>query len=154
MIRRGDAISAAGALVLAILMFGAAWYGVVALPGRATSSGRISTENGWYALTVVRWAMLLTIVVAVGSLLLHATQREHGTQTATGAWVAVLGTLTAALLVYRVLIALPTPDKVVDQKLGAVLGLLSALAIALGGYTAMREERSSAKRFVKRSRTR
>jgi hypothetical protein len=46
------------------------------------------------------------------------------------------------LLIYRVLIALPSGARVVDQKLGAVLGLVCALGIAWGGYEAIREQRA------------
>ena len=49
-------------------------------------------------------------------------------------WVLVtLGSLTSALLLYRVLIDLPQASRVIDQKLGAFLGLVCALGIALGG---------------------
>jgi hypothetical protein len=55
----------------------------------------------------------------------------------------LIATLTAGLLVFRVLIVLPSPDRVVDQKLGAVLGLLASLGIAYGAYEAVREQRMS-----------
>ena len=38
--------------------------------------------------------MLLTIVVAIGSVLLHGSQHAHGAKTDTGAVVAGLGALT------------------------------------------------------------
>jgi hypothetical protein len=133
--QRGELVSAAGAVVLLALMFLAEWYGVDGIPGRSQVS---SAENAWHGLTVVRWLMLLTIVAALGSLLIHATQRNHGVQTETAGVVAVLGTLTAVVLTWRVLIVLPSPAAVVDQKLGAYLGVLSAYAIALGGYDSIR----------------
>ena len=46
------------------------------------------------------------------------------------------------LLIYRVLIVLPAGTRVIDQKLGAFLGLLCALGIAWGGYEAIREQRA------------
>ncbi len=133
--QRGELVSAAGAAVLLGLMFLTEWYGVDGIPGRSQVS---SAENAWHGLTVVRWLMLATILVALGSLLIHATQRDHGAQTETGGVIAVLGTLTAAVLTWRVLIVLPSPAAVVDQKLGAYLGVLSAYAIALGGYDSIR----------------
>jgi hypothetical protein len=45
------------------------------------------------------------------------------------------------LLIYRVLIVLPGPGTVIDQKLGAILGLVCALGIAWGGYESMLEQR-------------
>jgi hypothetical protein len=129
--QRGELISAAGALALLVLMFAFEWYGVVGIPGRSQIS---TAENAWNALTVTRWLMLLTIFVALGSLILHASQRDHGAITNTSGAIAILGTLTACVLTYRVLINPPSPATIVDQKLGAYLGVLSAIAIALGGF--------------------
>jgi hypothetical protein len=122
-------------------MFGAEWFGIDELPGRTSGFARTTAENAWNAMTILRWPMLLTGLVAVGALVLHATQRSHGTTTDTGGLVAALGTLTALLLIYRVLLNPPAPNQVVDQKLGAVLGVLSALGIAFGGHASLRQQR-------------
>lgn len=134
-VQRGELVSAGAALVLLVVMFVFAWYGVDGIPGRSSIS---SAENAWHGLTLLRWLMLATILVTLGSLALHATQRRHGARTETSGLVTLLGTATALLLTWRVLIDLPSPNSVVDQKLGAYLGLLSAFAIALGGYEQMR----------------
>jgi hypothetical protein len=148
-------MSGLSALALLVLMFLTAWYGDDQLPSRVhAGAGRATSETAWQGLTIVRWVMLLTVLVALGSVIVHLTQRSHGNQTETGALITALGTVTFALLVYRVLIALPTPYKVVDQKLGAMLGLLCALGIAIGGLESMREERIRAGRLVQRSRGR
>jgi hypothetical protein len=81
--------------------------------------------------------MLLTIAVAIGAPMLHATGRAVAGRLDALA-MATLGLVCAALLIYRVLIDLPSPDQVVDQKLGAFLGVLSAIGIAAGGFEAIR----------------
>ena len=86
--------------------------------------------------------MLVTVSAPIGSLILHASQRSHGAQTDTEWTITALGALTSVLLIYRVLIDLPAPAAVVDQKLGAYLGILSAIAIAIGGYDALRTRRA------------
>jgi hypothetical protein len=48
----------------------------------------------------------------------------------------VLGGLTVLWLIYRVLISPPGGDR----KTGAIIGLLSACAIAYGGYRSVRQE--------------
>jgi hypothetical protein len=128
-------------VALLALMFLAEWYGVDGIPGRSQIS---SAENAWHGLTVVRWLMLFTVAVTLLSLVIHATQRTHGAQTETSGVIAVLGTLTAAVLTWRVLIVLPSPAAVVDQKVGAYLGVLSAWAIAVGAFDAMRSGRARA----------
>jgi hypothetical protein len=145
--RRGELISTISALALLVLMFGFAWYGTAGVPGRSpTQAAASGSENGWDALHIVRWLMVATIVAALGSVALHLSQRRHGSQTQTGAAVTLLGAVTAALVTYRVLIGLPSPHVVVDQKLGAVLGVLCALGIAVGGFESLREERALARR--------
>jgi hypothetical protein len=154
-VHRGELLSVCSALLLLIIMFALAWYGVDEMPGRAAArTGLSHAENAWHALTVVRWLMLVTIAVSLGSVVVHASQRSHGVKTDTGPIVWLLGTATVALLVYRVLIELPSPNSIVDQKLGAFLGLLCAVGIAYGGFEAMREERTRARRVVARPRAR
>lgn len=150
-VRRAELLSAASALALLALMFLVQWYGIT--PGStrlALPSAHASVENAWHALSLLRWLMLATIVVALGAVFLHATQRSHGTQTDTSRIVTALGAITSGWLVYRVLIDLPASDRVVDQKLGALLGLLSALGIAFGGYQAAREQHGLARTVTHR----
>jgi hypothetical protein len=154
-VHRGELISATSALVLLADMFLLKWYGVVGIPGPFAARSAISTaENAWNGLSVVRWLMLLTIAVTIGSVVLHATQRSHGARTDTSGLITALGTITAALLVYRVLIDLPSLNEVVDQKIGAYLGLLAAVCLAFGGYESMREERARARRATTRAKSR
>jgi hypothetical protein len=141
-IHEGEFVSAASAAVLLVVMFAIEWYGVDRPPGKIDGEERVTAENAWHALTIVRWLMLVTIVVAIGSLILHVSQRTHGVSTDTAGTVTVLGMVTAVVLSYRVLVDLPSPASVVDQKLGAFVGLLCAFGIALGGYHSLREART------------
>ena len=142
-IRVGALVSATSALALLVIMFATEWYGVAGVPDPSAVRPAVSTaENAWHGLTVTRWVLLATIVASVGAVVLHASQRQHGNKTDTSLIVAALAALSAVLLVYRVLIVLPSPTRVIDQKLGAFLGLLCALGIAWGGYEAIREQRA------------
>jgi hypothetical protein len=151
-VHTGELISTTSALLLAPSMFLLDWYGRVGEP-RVRRSGITTAETAWQALTLLRWVMLLTILLAVGATVVHATQRGHGARTETGLPVALAGTLTAVLVGYRVLIDPPDPSSVVDVKLGAFLGLLAAVAIAVGGYESLREERELRERRVGLVRT-
>jgi hypothetical protein len=71
---------------------------------------------------------------------------------APSALVAALGALTSVSLLYQALIELPSPSSVLDAKLDAVLGLLSALGITLGGYEPVRQERARRAKASQRSR--
>jgi hypothetical protein len=151
----GKLVSATSALLLLALLFGAKWYGVAGVPDPSAARPAISTaENGWDGLTVVRWVILSTIAVALGSVFLLVSQRGHGTKTDTSRLVTGFGALSTILLVFRVLIVLPAGSEVIDQKLGAVLGVVCALGIAVGGYESIGEHRARAQTEVRRSRRR
>jgi hypothetical protein len=142
-VRVGALLSATSALLLLVIMFATEWYGVAGVPDPSAARPAVSTaENGWNGLTNIRWVLLTTILMAVGSVFLRASQREHGTKTETGGVVAALGSLSSVLLIYRVLIALPAGTKVIDQKLGAFLGLVCALGVAWGGYESIAARRA------------
>jgi hypothetical protein len=142
-IRVGALVSAVSALALLVILFAMEWYGVAGVPDPSAVRPAVSTaENGWNGLTLTRWVLAATIVAAIGAVVLHASQRGHGNKTDTSLVVATLGTISSVLLVYRVLIVLPAGTRVIDQKLGAFLGLLCALGIAWGGYESIREQRA------------
>lgn len=150
-VHTGELISVSSALLLVLIMFALKWFGKVGVP-EVRRSGMIGAENAWNTMSMVRWLMLMTILVTVGSVVLHASQRGHGTRTATGAPVAALGTLLALAVGYRVLLVPPNAGSVVDVKLGAFLGLLATIGIALGGLESAREERGRRDDVVHRFR--
>jgi len=131
-------------------MLAFAWYGVDGIPGSVDRTRIVWTQTGWQALTVARWVILATSLVAWGSLVLHASQRSHGSRTNTAPLVLALGTVTCGLLIYRVLIDLPAANQVVDQKLGSLLGLGFGLGIALGGWSSWVQERATERRRRRR----
>ena len=147
----GEVIAGTSALLLLILMFATKWYGVAGVPGTSAQAQAVTTQNAWSALTVVRWLMLLTILAAAAALLVHLLDVPRSTIALIRLSVALLGSLTALLLTYRVLIDPPSPSDVVDQKLGAVLGLLCAYGIAVGGFESIREQRARARAGIRAS---
>jgi hypothetical protein len=138
-VRVGAVLTLGGGVALLALMFATRWYGVVG-PGTGVNQSRIQGAVGlWSQLRIVRWLVLVTALVAAGSALVHVAQRASGAQWSLAPAIAVLGSVTSAALFYRVLVALPAPRSVVDAKIGAYLGLVSAVAIALGGIDAVRQ---------------
>ena len=150
----GELVSAGCAIGLAIVFFTTAWYGVAGVPDPSAARPVLSgVETGWQALSLIRWEVLATIVVALGSVALHATQRAHGSRTDTSRMMIGLGLLTTLLFVWRVLIEFPSPDKVISQKLGALLGLFFAVGIAYGGHESLIELRDRRRQARPRHRT-
>jgi hypothetical protein len=142
-LNRGEVVSALFALLLLIAMFALAWYGVDLLPGRPGSpTSAVVSENAWNGLAGVRWLMLITILVAFACVGIHAAGPPRQSVAALRLALLALSTVTAALVIVRVLIDLPSSDRVVDQKLGAIVGLLAALGMVYGAFQAVREQRS------------
>ena len=140
---RGELISATSAVVLLIFMFAFAWYGVDGIPRRPGSQGGAAgAETAWQGLTGVRWLMLLTILLALTAVAMHAAHPERQVVAAFRLALLALSTLTAALLVIRVLIDLPASGRVVDQKLGAIVGVIAGLGIAYGAWESERDQRA------------
>ena len=119
-LRRGELLAGAGAVLLLAFMLAGKWAG---------------SHSGWAALTSLRWLIAVTIAAALGLLLLQTTRRAPAVPVTMSLIVAVLGVITVVALIYRVLINPPA-----EQHAAAYLGLISAIALAYGGYLSMREE--------------
>jgi hypothetical protein len=138
----GELISGVSALALLVLTLVVPWYGVDGIPGQPGSRGGMAgTQTGWEGLTDVRWLILLTVLVAFATLAVHAVGPARQTVAALRLALLALAWATAVVLVVRVLIDLPSSEEVVDQKLGALIGLAAALGLAIGASQAIREQR-------------
>jgi hypothetical protein len=130
-LRRGELIAGAGAPLLLAFVFVLPWFG---------RGGGAASLNGWQSLTSIRWLMLLCILAAMGLFFLQATRPAPALPVTMSLIVTVLGGLSVLALIYRVLINVPGPDGLLHPKLGAFLGLITAGAIAAGGFLSMRQE--------------
>jgi hypothetical protein len=141
----GEKISAVSAVLLFIVMF-FDWFGVE-VSSVEGFSGSVPGAGGsaWDALDIIPLFLMLTIVVALGVAIVRLTDADLEPPVSLNTIVAVLGGLSILLILYRI-INPPDFDSFggveIDTtlKLGIFLGLLTALGIAYGGYSAMREE--------------
>ena|SRR5436305_472344 len=120
-LRRGEWTVGAGAVVLLASMLLLPWY------------GDSRTIDGWNALTHFRWLLVLTLLFAGALLFFSATRRAPAIPVTLSLFVAVLGAVCAAWLLYRVAI-----DPVAGRKVGGWVGLAGAAAIGYGGWSATR----------------
>jgi hypothetical protein len=143
-------IVAVAAVALAVFIFFFDWYGgsVTGLPLGAHLVGATVSTTGWQTFTVSRWVWLLTILVALGSVIAASNGFKDEGPLPLNALVAGLGALASALIIIRILHH-PGPSVrgtsvhiVYGIKAGIWLGLVAALAIALGGYVQMLPEKS------------
>jgi prepilin signal peptidase PulO-like enzyme (type II secretory pathway) len=123
-LRRGELLAGASAVLLLVFLLAGNWYG---------SGAHVQT--GWQALTVQRWLMAVTILAAFVLVIVQTTRRTPAIPVTMSMIVTVLGLITVLALIYRVLVDMPA-----HQQVGAYLGLLSALALAYGGFLSLRQE--------------
>ncbi len=134
-LRRGDLIAGLGGVALLIVMF-LDWYGA---GGNATFQGQDIGFNAWQAFSITDLILALTAVSGIGLAVITATHRSPALAVAASVITATLGALATLLVFYRILNQ-PGPNEFFDVKLGAFLGFLSVLAVAVGGFLSMRDE--------------
>jgi hypothetical protein len=148
-LRAARRIVAVGAVALAVFMFFFQWYGgsVTGLPIGAHLIGATVSTTGWQTFTVSRWVWLLTILVALGSVIALSRGYKDDGPLPLRALVGALGVLASALIVIRILhhpgpsVSGASVHISYGIKTGIWLGLAAALAIALGGYVQMLPEK-------------
>lgn len=141
----GEKVSAVSAILLFIFMlfdwFGAEVSGVPGFSGSVEDAGR----SAWGALDFIPIFLMIAIVAAIGVAVIRLTDADLEPPVSLNTIVAVLGDLAVILILYRIINPPGGGDfggVSVDTtlKFGIFLSLASAIGIAYGGYSAMREE--------------
>lgn len=147
-LRRGEVIAgASGALLLVSMFF--PWYGYK-INARSLGS-LVPSEDAWNAFTVVSIYLLLTAAIALSLALVQATRRSPALPVSLSVIALVLGLVATVVILLRILdppaaSGLPSgfgslaPELQPTLKLGAWVGLVSAIGITAGSYLSMREE--------------
>jgi len=143
----GEKIAAVSAVLLFIFMF-FDWFGVEVsgVPGFTGEVGG-GDGNAWDWLDVIPIFLMLAIVAAIGVAVIRLTDADLEPPVSLNAIVSALGALAALLILYRI-VDQPGPggeefggvEVDVTLKVGIFLAFASAVGIAYGAYSAMREE--------------
>jgi hypothetical protein len=134
-LRTADLVAGLGGVALLIVMF-LDWYSV-----RLFGLG-VNAEvgaNAWQAFSITDVILALTALSGIGVAVLTASRRSPALPVAAGVITTTLGALATLLVFYRILNQ-PGPNEFVEVKFGAFLGFLSVLAVAVGGFRAIRDE--------------
>ena len=134
---RGQAIASLGGVVLFASLF-LDWYSLDARGLGGLLGGIDISASGWEAFSWVDLLCALTALVAVGAAVLTATSRTVAIAVGTSVVVAALGAISAVVILYRI-VNQPGPNELIVVEVGAYLGLVSAAAVAVGGWLDMQE---------------
>jgi hypothetical protein len=154
-LRLGEALAAVCGGLLFVDMF-LPWYEIGGslppylrdtLHSLAAASGVDLERNAWQAFTVIDIVLMLTVLAAVGLAALILTQRSVALPVAASVMVTALGAVATILVLYRivevpgfVLSSRSIPDRVIDVRLWAYVGLALCAGIAAGGFLSMADE--------------
>ncbi len=143
-LRSGELIAGASAIVLLVVMLVFPWYGLKGVSVRNVHLLHllhISTSiTGYHEYIHLRWLLLVTIAAALALVYLQGTRRAPALPSAFSMIATVLGALTSAWLIYRVIFNVPGSNGLLVQKPAAYVGLASALALTYGAFRSLREE--------------
>jgi heme A synthase len=130
-LRVGEWVAAIGAAALLVTLF-LDWVGP-------------ADESGWSSLGWVTLAFCIA-AIACGAwmAIANATNRPVAQAVAASVLTATAGTFAFVAVALRALVFQPGPNDVVALRYGAYLGLLAALILALGGWLAIKDERTDA----------
>jgi hypothetical protein len=153
-LRAGECVAGAGAAGLAVTLF-LPWFDVD-IPDLPQPAGngilnllqtfsRSPEASGWDGLG---WVTLAFCVAAIGAgaWLVVATlaARPVAQLVAAAVLTATIGTFAVLVLALRVLVFQPGPNDIVVLRYGAWLGLVAALLVMVGGWWAIKDERTDA----------
>jgi hypothetical protein len=119
-LRAGEVVAGLSAIALLVLLLVLHWYG---------------SRTGWQSLAHLRWLILVTIACALALTWFQATRRAPAIPVTLSFIVTVLGLATVLWLAYRVIVSSPA-----HQHVGAVLGLICACGMLVGGFVSLRQE--------------
>ena len=138
-LRPGELVAAAGGVALLAVMF-LDWY---AAGGTTQVAGRdIDVSVGftaWQAFGFTDIVLAIAALTAIGLAVVTATHSSPALPVAASVITATVGALATLLVLYRILNQ-PGPNEFIEVKLPAFLGFLCVLAIAAGGWHAVRDE--------------
>jgi hypothetical protein len=148
-LRRSDQIIGGSAIAFFIFLFFFKWYGVSSNVSSIAGVNVNISKSGWSVFTNSRWIWLITIIVAIGAVVVVAARLKLDTPVKPSVLVAGLGALSTLLILYRI-IHHPTASASIGNfhasagiKIGIWLGLIAAAGITYGGYRAMQDEGTS-----------
>ena len=129
-VRAGEIVAGAGGVVLLVSMF-LDWYSV---------ESRDDGLSAWAAFSFVDLLLALVALLGIALALSQVVGRGPALPVALGVVTTTLGLAASLLLLYRILNQ-PGPNDAIGVSVGAWIGLAACLAVFLGAWLALSDER-------------
>lgn len=95
-----------------------------------------ATTSGWHAVHMLRWLLLLTGLLGVGSVVATLAGRVDELPVRPSAVLSALGPLSAALILLRLI---DHPHSHLSVRIGLLVALVGAVMIGVGAWQAIDE---------------
>jgi hypothetical protein len=140
-LRTGELVAGIGGIALILIMFIFHWYGPSGSIQAQAAAANIDLNglNAWKIFDFTDIVLFVVALIGVGLAVLTALEQAPALPVAGSVVTTVAGLVGSVWLFYRILNQ-PGPNDVIEVEIGAWLGLVATLAIAVGGWMSMREE--------------
>lgn len=141
---QGELIAAIGGIVLFVAML-MDWYGAKVKTSIGSFGGGLGGPNAWESFSLIDILLFLCILIVVGAAALRALNRLPDMPYPPSVLIAIAGAIAFLLVLFRFIVQpFDVPDGVdITRKAGIYIGLISAAAMAYGGWRAMQEAGTS-----------
>ena len=118
---------AAGGVLLLVAILALPWY-----------HGAHGSLNGWHGLTRLRWVLVVTVALALATVLAQATRPSPAIPVTLTLFAGLAGLASLVVLIYRVLASPPGGSR----QAGGFVALAAVLAIIYGARESLRSDRA------------
>jgi hypothetical protein len=136
---RYEALAAAGALALLVLMFLGWFTHLTTSPSSGTGAAGGESQSAWEAFAVTDLLLLLAALLALALAVATVTQRAPALPVGLGVLTLSTALIAGLVLLYRILNE-PGPDDLVEVRISAWLGLLALALTGAGAWLALEDE--------------
>ena len=116
---------ATGSVLLLVAMLALPWF-----------HGRRGSLNAWHGITTLRWVLVITVALALGTGLAQLTRRSPAIPVTLTLFAGMAGIAGLVVLIYRVLASPPGGSRLA----GGFVGLVGAIAIVYGSWRSLRSD--------------
>jgi uncharacterized membrane protein YvlD (DUF360 family) len=147
-LRAGEWTAAFGAAALLVTLF-VPWFGVefpATPPGNLAAPILVEAGGGDSGWDTLGWVVIVLALVAIGCAawlaIANATARPVAQLVAASVLTATVGTFVFVVVALRAFVFQPGLDEFVVLRYGAWLGVLAAMILAIGGWWAIKDDRT------------